>query len=56
MSERNLTPYTEAVLHEISRRGNIAPMALFHQTNEPITFGQFKIPSNTVIVPMTELS
>ena len=52
MSERNLTPYTEAVLHEISRRGNIAPMALFHQTNEPITFDQFKIPSKTVIVPM----
>ena len=52
MLERSLTPYTEAVLHEISRKGNIGPISLFHQISQSITVGQYNIPSNTVIIPV----
>ena len=51
-SDRSLTPYTEAVLHEISRKGNILPMSVFHQANASLTIGQFKIPREATIVPM----
>ena len=52
MSERHLTPYTEAVLHEISRKGNIAPIAIEHSTTKSIEVGSYKIPSETIIFPM----
>ena len=52
MSERSLTPYTEAVLHEISRKGNIVPITAFHQINQSNSAGQYNIPSKTVIIPM----
>ena len=32
MSDRESTPYTEAVLLEVMRKGNITPLSLFHQT------------------------
>ena len=52
MSDRDLTPYTEAVIHEISRKGNILPMSVFHKTNTALTIGSFRIPSNASIIPM----
>ena len=53
MSDKSLAPYTEAVLHEIQRKGNIAPLALFHQNNQPLEIeNKFWIPSQTIIVPM----
>ena len=52
MSDRLLTPYTEAVIHEIQRMGNIAPTAVFHQASKPLKIGMFDIPVNTIIVPM----
>ena len=52
MSERYLTPYTEAVLHEVSRKGNILPLGGFHQTNNLVNAGQYIIPSKTVIIPL----
>ena len=52
MSERNLTPYTEAVIHEISRKGKILPLAVFHATSAPINVHHYKIPSRTVIFPL----
>ena len=52
MSDRELTPYTEAVIHEISRKGNILPMSVFHKTNTALTIGNFRIPSNASIIPM----
>ena len=33
MNDRRNTPYTQATLHEIQRKGNILPMAVFHYTN-----------------------
>ena len=52
LSDQSHTPYTDAVIHEISRRGNIAPLALLHQTSKTVEIKQFCIPSKTLIVPM----
>ena len=52
LSDQDQTPYTDAVIHEITRRGNIGPTALFHQTNKSIKIQHFWIPSKTLIVPM----
>ena len=52
LSDQSQTPYTNAVIHEISRRGNIAPLALLHQTSKTVEINQFCIPSKTLIVPM----
>ena len=54
MSERNSTPYTEAVIHEIQRKGNILPFAVFHCTtqNKSIEVGEYKIPPKTVLIPL----
>jgi len=53
MSDRQSTPYTEAVIHEILRRAHFTDFSLFHQTTASLTIGELKIPSNTTIVPMT---
>jgi len=52
MSDRQSTPYTEAVLLESQRRGNFSDFTLFHKSTTSLNIGEFKIPSKTVIVPM----
>ena len=52
MADRHLTPYTEAVIHEIQRKGNISPMGLFHQTTETIKVGEYEIPPDTLLIPL----
>ena len=52
MSERNSTPYTEAVIHEIQRRGNILPLAVFHVSNKQLQVGEYKIPPKTILIPL----
>ena len=52
MSERQTIPYTEAVLHEISRKGNIVPNGGFHFTSTSVKAGKFIIPKETVIIPL----
>ena len=51
MSDKNKIPYTEAVIHEIQRRGNIGPLAIFHQTTTNVDIGSFSVPPETVIIP-----
>ena len=51
MDEKNKIPYTEAVIHEIQRRGNIGPLAIFHQTTTNVDVGSFSVPPETVIIP-----
>ena len=51
MSDKNNIPYTEAVIHEIQRRGNIAPLSLIHQTTTNIDIGPYSVPSKTRIIP-----
>ena len=52
MEERHLTPYTEAVIHEVQRMGNILPMAVFHYTTDEIQVGPYKVPKDTILIPM----
>ena len=52
MSERSLIPYTEAVLHEISRKSNILPMSVFHYSNSKFQAGSYEIPQDTIIIPL----
>ncbi len=46
---RSKMPYTEAVLLEIQRLGNIAPNALLHATSKTMRIGNYILPSGTNI-------
>ena len=51
-NEKSKIPYTEAVIHEIQRRGNIAPLALIHQTTNNVDIGPYSVPPKTRIIPL----
>ena len=53
-SDRHLTPYTEAVLHEVTRRGNILPMSVWHSTStdKVVEYKGYKFPPNTMLICM----
>lgn len=44
MDDRANMPYTDAVIHEIQRFGNIAPLALPHITNEELQLEGYTVP------------
>ena len=43
MNDKSKIPNTEAVIHEIQRRGNIAPLALIHQTTNNVDIGSYSV-------------
>ena len=45
-------PYTEAVIHEIMRCGNIVPLGINHTSSQPITVNGVTIPAYTMISPL----
>ncbi|XP_068175512.1 cytochrome P450 2J2-like [Antennarius striatus] len=51
MEDRANLPYTNAVIHEIQRIGNIAPLGLSHATNKDIKLGGYTIPKGVMIIP-----
>ncbi|KAM4738448.1 cytochrome P450 2J6-like [Anableps anableps] len=51
MEDRANLPYTDAVIHEVLRMGNIAPLALPHSTNKEIQLGGYTIPKGVLIIP-----
>lgn len=44
MDDRTNLPYTDAVIHEIQRIGNIVPLSLPHVTNRDIQLGGYTVP------------
>ena len=51
MNEKYKTPYTEAVIHEIQRKANIAPIAVIHETTTKVDIGAYSVPPHTAIIP-----
>ncbi|XP_013856633.1 cytochrome P450 2K1, partial [Austrofundulus limnaeus] len=52
MEDRKNLPYTDAVIHEIQRLANIAPMALPHTTSKDLTFQGYNITEGTTVIPL----
>ncbi|XP_036448017.1 cytochrome P450 2J6-like [Colossoma macropomum] len=50
-ADRADLPYTDAVIHEIQRVGNIAPLSLPRKATKDIQIGEYIIPKGTDIIP-----
>uniref|UniRef100_A0A672ZZ77 Cytochrome P450 2J2-like n=1 Tax=Sphaeramia orbicularis TaxID=375764 RepID=A0A672ZZ77_9TELE len=51
VDDRADLPYTDAVIHEIQRMGNIAPLSLPHVTNRDVHLRGHTIPKGVTIIP-----
>uniref|UniRef100_A0A8C1Z0Q2 Cytochrome P450 2J2-like n=1 Tax=Cyprinus carpio TaxID=7962 RepID=A0A8C1Z0Q2_CYPCA len=49
LSDRDNMPYTNAVIHEIQRIGNIVPLNLARATVEDTQIGKYSIPKGTIV-------
>lgn len=52
MADRANLPYTDAVIHEIQRIGNIVPLNGFRRAGKDMTLGGFFIPKGTSVMPI----
>ncbi|XP_041646826.1 cytochrome P450 2J6-like [Cheilinus undulatus] len=52
MADRPKLPYTDAVIHEIQRCGNIVPLNAFRRATKDTTLGGYFIPKGTTLMPI----
>lgn len=52
VEDRKALPFTDAVIHEIQRVGNIVPMAVPHRTTQDITFQGHFLKKGTTVYPL----
>lgn len=48
LNDRSQLPYTEAVICEIQRIANVAPLGIVHRCMETVKFGDYIIPKDTM--------
>ncbi|XP_044146828.1 cytochrome P450 2C5-like [Bufo gargarizans] len=51
-SHRKVMPYTDAVIHEIQRFGNIVPTNLPHATTQDVNFRGYLLPKGIHVIPL----
>ncbi|KAK6484399.1 cytochrome P450 2J6-like isoform X2 [Huso huso] len=51
MEDKPNMPYTDAVIHEVQRMGNVAPLNVPRMTTEDTTLGGYFIPKGTRVIP-----
>ncbi|KAM9853142.1 cytochrome P450 2Y3 [Aulostomus maculatus] len=52
MEDRKSLPFTDAVLHEMQRMMDIVPMSIPHYALQDISFRDYIIPKDTMIIPL----